>query len=1155
MRCERCDAATSGTICTACGRDAIDERIAYRDALARTVRGWREDGLVDDATASALRQRIDVERDALRAPAPVPRPETVAALTLPDRIENGLEPWKALATERLGWILGFVLTLTGSIYLAATVWPGLGALARSVLLAGLLVGYGAGFVALGSRLRGAPRSWLWGVAVALLPVLLIAAPAGWSLASAAIVLGLGLAIGPLLRELVPGSDRGFAAAYALASALLALPVLRSAWGATLVELVLLVGIWTLVRARRAIPVVGGLLAAYAAVFAIGFSFGDPLPAYAPCLALAGAALLYGDLVRSRWHGALGLAPRGLLGASALVAILGAGALVALTFSPLPAGAPAAVAALISVAVLALAAILWQRPAIVHGAVVAALVAVLTIPDLFHAIVAPIHESARHALGYRDTPLPFAWYALTLWPFLAALVALAAWLRGTRYALSARLSRELVRSAAVLSLVLLILSHTHGGDLRPALLAIPTHLALWLASPDARRWRRPLVLAAALVFSVDLGRELQADPIWAAPVTVAAVGALAIPLGRAKGAERFAALAAPAIAALAFAGTAGPAFGLAWLVAAVFTAAHARDEDAIVPVVELAIATVTLVGAFHDPAAHAWILGGAALAFEASTLVLSDRARVPARVAAHVAAALALPSIFALDDPARTLVKIPLLLVLVRWIALYRNPLHGALLVLGLMESAGRRAGLWLDPFPTFAIVTAVPVLVACLARGRWARPLGEPAAVLAALSLVPLTVAASDAFDDAIVLAPVVVVWLAGLHVFGRFRAVGELAIGVCALTVLRTAQDSSWIVLAAVALAAAIAAVRPTLARQAVSLWAAVLAVVSAGIVGFTELEGLAMLAGAWIAVLSVAVRSEWSIARGLAWSGPPLLALAATPRLAEVAPGWTVAPVLAIWAAVLAWGPARAPKVQTIVALVATIAAGLLAPTASLPLVWVVLGFALARHFHPSLAIPAIVVAALVPGDPLLGLVPAATYSLLRFVFRGRTLDLLAGALALDVALCIELARSSVVEPVAYVGTIGLTILVVAHLLRRTLDRDWAIVLRYGACGAIHLTAFATWIDDPHRTLAMVVLCLGCVAAGAVLRVRPYLFLGSAFLLATLAVNLIRFGLEHSEFWAFYLSALGLLVLAVMVVRSTARDRLHAAGSTIREGLATWE
>ncbi len=711
---------------------------------------------------------------------------------------------------------------------------------------------------------------------------------------------------------------------------------------------------------------------------------------------------------------------------------------------------------------------------------------------------------------------------------------------------------------VVSTALLVLSHTHGGDLRPALLAIPAHLALWLACPDVRRWQRTLVVAAALVFLVDLGRAVHVDPTWAAPLTVAAIGSLAILLDRTRlGAERFpiVALVAPALAAMAFVGTPALGFGLAWLAAAAFSAVRARDGQALVPLVELAAATVSLVVAFPDPAAHAWILGGAALAFEACTLLLPDRARIPARVLAHAAAALALPSILALDDPMRTLVKLPLLLVLVRWLALYGHPAHGALLVLGLMESAGRRAGVWLDPFPTFAIVTAVPVVAAALARGRWARSIGEPAAVLAALSLVPLTVAGSDAFGGAIVLAPLAILWLVALRRFGRFQAVGELAIGVCAFTVVRTAVDSSWIILAMVGGAAAIAALRPTIARQAVALWGAVAAIVSAGIVRFSSLEGLALLAGAWVAVLSVSLRSQSSLLRGLAWSGPALLALVATPRLAELVPGWTAAPVLLLWAAVIAWGPSRAPRVQAVLAVVATLVATVLAPATDLSMVWVALGLALGHRIHPWLALAAIAIAGLVPGNAIPWLVAAGALHLLRFVSRGRTVDLLAGAVALDVALCTQLARSAVVEPVAYVGTVGLTVLVVAHLLRRTLDRDWAVVLRYGAAGAIHLTAFATWIDDPHRTLAAIVLCLAGVAAGALLRVRPYLFLGSAFLVATLAVNLVRFGLEHSEFWAFYLSALGLLVLAVMIVRSAAHDRLAAAGSTLREGLATWE
>jgi hypothetical protein len=219
-----------------------------------------------------------------------------------------------------------------------------------------------------------------------------------------------------------------------------------------------------------------------------------------------------------------------------------------------------------------------------------------------------------------------------------------------------------------------------------------------------------------------------------------------------------------------------------------------------------------------------------------------------------------------------------------------------------------------------------------------------------------------------------VVVWLTALRVFGRFQGVGELLIGACAISILRVAQDSSWIVLAAVLAIASIAALRPSIARQVVALWGAAVAIGSAGIVGFSELEGLVMLAGAWLAILSVAVRSEWSIARGLAWSGPPLLALVATPRLAELVPGWTVVPALAGWAAALAWGR-RAAAGAGRSACRNEIVAGLVAPTHSSAR----LGrarFALGRHFHSalrSLRSPA----PRCPGDPLLARAAASTPS----------------------------------------------------------------------------------------------------------------------------------------------------------------------------------
>jgi hypothetical protein len=170
---------------------------------------------------------------------------------------------------------------------------------------------------------------------------------------------------------------------------------------------------------------------------------------------------------------------------------------------------------------------------------------------------------------------------------------------------------------------------------------------------------------------------------------------------------------------------------------------------------------------------------------------------------------------------------------------------------------------------------------------------------------------------------------------------------------------------------------------------------------------------------------------------------------------------------------------------------------------------------------------------GDaPTAGLCAVGALFALRYVVRARPMDLVAAALALDVALLVELSTARVTEPLAYVAPVGLSVLLVAQRLRATLDPRWIAVLRYGAAGSIHVTAFATFLDDPRRTLAMVTACLVSVGAGALLRVQPLTFLGAGFLAATLGVNAIRYGLAHSGFWAVSLTALGLAVLLAMVV-----------------------
>jgi len=87
------------------------------------------------------------------------------------------------------------------------------------------------------------------------------------------------------------------------------------------------------------------------------------------------------------------------------------------------------------------------------------------------------------------------------------------------------------------------------------------------------------------------------------------------------------------------------------------------------------------------------------------------------------------------------------------------------------------------------------------------------------------------------------------------------------------------------------------------------------------------------------------------------------------------------------------------------------------------------------------------------------------------------------------------------------------------------------------------------------MLVLGLVGIAAGAGLRVRAYLHLGAGVAVATLVADALRFGLAHSDFWALYLTALGLVILGAMVAGTLHRDRLIQWRGTLRTAMAGWE
>ncbi len=211
--------------------------------------------------------------------------------------------------------------------------------------------------------------------------------------------------------------------------------------------------------------------------------------------------------------------------------------------------------------------------------------------------------------------------------------------------------------------------------------------------------------------------------------------------------------------------------------------------------------------------------------------------------------------------------------------------------------------------------------------------------------------------------------------------------------------------------------------------------------------------------------------------------------------------------------------------------------------------------RHGCAAVALVAVGAAVLLEGLSFFGLAAAGSLFCLRHVFRGGSRNLLVGALLLDAAALRLALQLGWEQPIAYVGPMGLSVLVVAQRLRRALDPRVVAGLRYAAAGAIYLTVMGQALPDPGWTLALLLLSLGGLAAGKLLRVAAFLYLGSGFAVAGMLMELLRFGLEHSQFWAFYLTLIGLSILSVMVLLTLYNQQLRVMRLRVRRAMADWE
>jgi hypothetical protein len=137
------------------------------------------------------------------------------------------------------------------------------------------------------------------------------------------------------------------------------------------------------------------------------------------------------------------------------------------------------------------------------------------------------------------------------------------------------------------------------------------------------------------------------------------------------------------------------------------------------------------------------------------------------------------------------------------------------------------------------------------------------------------------------------------------------------------------------------------------------------------------------------------------------------------------------------------------------------------------------------------------------------------------------------------------------------GLSILALTWAFKDELGRDAQVRLRAVAMTAVY--AAAAWRPLTFTTTAglifCVLVCVAGVAAGAFLRIRSYVLLGTVFLVTSVVATLIRQGLAEPRLGAVLLAAVGLGIVAFMVVFTTRRAELQARMAALQSMFSSWE
>jgi hypothetical protein len=145
--------------------------------------------------------------------------------------------------------------------------------------------------------------------------------------------------------------------------------------------------------------------------------------------------------------------------------------------------------------------------------------------------------------------------------------------------------------------------------------------------------------------------------------------------------------------------------------------------------------------------------------------------------------------------------------------------------------------------------------------------------------------------------------------------------------------------------------------------------------------------------------------------------------------------------------------------------------------------------------------------------------------------------------------------VHPQIFLWPVGLSLLGIAHVQRRTMPPAAVRALRgIGACIIYGSMATAVFTDVAHQNLEMILLAIIAVAgiaAGIGLRIRAFLYAGFGFLIFDVGYMVFRAGREDTWVWWMAGIALGVGVLLAFALFEKRKKDVERWVNTLR----TWD